>query len=202
MKAKGAELTVELPEPTLIGYFAKPVMACPEGFNVPGVEEICSVATCMARGVVDWSSEFRQNELWLFDSPELAWSAVPEETRRLCGLYAYRMFEVRYFQGKQVPSVIPEVNPMPLDGSFLKLGYDLVSRECHTLVSRTCGGQFGHSPLSCNGLAKEVPTNRYCLLDTIEEAFAIAPTLEVPGQPLRGEPGPYHIVEVWRQRRA
>ncbi len=87
---------------------------------------------------------------------------------------------------------------MPLDGSFINLGYDLVSRECHTLVSPTCGGQFGHSPLSCNHLAESVPTNRYCLLDTAEEAFALAPTLESSGC----EPGPYHIVEVWRQRRA
>jgi len=185
---------VEFPEPTLIGYFAKPTMACPEGFNVRGVEEICSVATCIARGAVDWSTEFQQNEMWLFDSPDLAWSAVPETLRPQCGLYAYRLFPLRYYLGQQVPSVIPPMKPMPLDNSFVKLGYDLVSCE-H-------GSQFAHSPLSCNGLGEEVPTNAHCLLATAEEAFALAPTLEVPGQPLRGEPGPYHIVEVWRQRRA
>lgn len=194
MKAKSAKPAVRIPDPTLIGYLAKPMMARPEGFNVQGVEEICSVATCIARGAIDWNSEFRQNEMWLFDSPELAWSAVPEAVRPQCGLYAYCLFPLRYYLGQRVPSTIPNVKPMPLDNSFIKLGYDLVSCE-H-------GNQLDHSPLSCNGLGEEVPTNRYCLLERAEDAFAIAPTLEVPGQPLRGEPGPYHIVEVWRQRKA
>ncbi len=202
MKAKAAKLTVEIPVPTLLGYFAKPTWKRPDWLKAPQVEEICSVSECMSRGDWDWINEWRHNGMWVFDSPDLAWSVVPESLRAQCGLYAYRMFPFRYFLGQKVSSAIPEVNPMPLDGSFINLGYDLVSRECHTLVSPTCGGQFDHSPLSCNHLAESVPTNRYCLLDTVEEAFALAPTLEVPGQPPRGEPGPYHIVEVWRQRRA
>ena len=71
---------------------------------------------------------------------------------------------------------------MPTNDWFIKLGYDLVScQNSH---------KSEHSPLSCNNLAAEVPTNRCCLLDRAEDAFTIAPTLEVPRQPMRGEPGP------------
>ena len=189
MKAKAA-----IPEPTLIGYFAKPTMKRPDWLKAPEVEEICSVSNCMSRGDWDWINEWRHNEMWVFDSPALAMSVVPEASRSACDVYAYRLFPVRYFKGSRQPFVISPVQPIQLEGSFDKLGYDLPSRETES--------EFGHSPLSCNHLASEVPTNRYCLLDTAEEAFAIAPTLEVPGQPMRGEPGPYHIVEVWRQRRS
>ena len=141
----------------------------------------------------DWINEWRHNEMWIFDSPKLARSVVPKPVLASCDLYAYKIFPVRYTAGTREVFSVPKVNPIPITADFQKLGYDLVSREANA--------EFGHSPLSCNHLAEEVPTNRYCLLETAEEAFALAPTLEVPGQPMRGEPGPYHIVEVWRQQR-
>ena len=90
---------------------------------------------------------------------------------------------------------LPEGAPLYEDMTpFELLGFDL--------VPRSYDNAFECSPLWCNRLAEKVTANRFCLLDTAEQAFALAPTLEVPGQPLRGEPGPYHIVEVWRQRPA
>lgn len=192
MKAKAPKLTESIPEPTLIGYFAKLTMKRPDWLKAPQVDEICSVSDCMSHGDWDWINEWRHNEMWVFNSPALALSVVPKESRELCDVYAYRLFPVRYFKGTRQPFVTPTVSPVLLHSDFEKLGYDLVSRETET--------EFGHSPLSCNHLAAEVTTNRFCLLNTAEEAFTLAPTLEVPGQPMRGEPGPYHIVEVWRQR--
>jgi hypothetical protein len=193
VKAKPTKPAEEIPEPTLIGYFARPTSARPAGFEPNHVEWIASVADCVGHQTgFDEHFDWQDNGMSLYDTPELAWSIVPEALRSQCDLYAYWTFPVHFVLGRQVPFKLKCVNPVPMDDTFSRLGYDLVSRE-H-------GCQFNHSPLSCNGLAEQVTVNRYCLLDTAEEAFALAPTLEVPGQPMRGEPGPYHIVEVWRQR--
>jgi len=194
MKAKAPNSRAEIPEPTLIGYFAKPTMKRTEWLNAPKVEEICCFAECQINPLFDWISEWRHNELWVFDSAELAWSVVPEQLRSDCQLFAYRMFPVRYRLGSSEEYQLPPVSPISLDSSFELLGFDL--------VPRSYDNAFECSPLWCNRLAEKVTANRFCLLDTAEQAFALAPTLEVPGQPLRGEPGPYHIVEVWRQRPA
>ena len=54
------------------------------------------------------------------------------------------------------------------------------------------------SPLSCNSGAKEFPVNRYCLIDTLEEALRIAEAIDKDGG---YEPGPYGIMSVWEQIR-
>ncbi|MEQ2005473.1 MAG: hypothetical protein ABMA26_01645 [Limisphaerales bacterium] len=152
----------------------------------------------MSRADWDWINEWRHNEIWLYDSPELALSVVPAETRTACDLYGYRLYPVRFAKGIRKPFTFPDVKPAALNGSFERLGFDLFSRTFESVSE--CAPFFECSPLSCNNLAAELSTNRYCLLDTAKEAFALVLTLEVPGQPIRGEPGPYHIVEVWRQR--
>lgn len=200
MKSKAAKPSVEIVDPTLIGYFAKLTLKRPDWLKAPQVEEICSASNCMSRADWDWINEWKHNLVWLYDSPEQAQGVVPTEHRSACDLYAYRVFPVRYVKGSRKSFNFPDVQPESLNGSFESLGFDLFSRDFETVSE--CAPLFGCSPLSCNNLAAEVPTNRCCLLDTAEEAFALAPTLEVPGQPMRGEPGPYHIVEVWRQRRA
>jgi hypothetical protein len=179
-------------QPTLIGYFAKLNRKGTDWLKSVLVEEICSASHCMSGCEWDWINEWRHNELWVFDSPALALGVVPEEKRKKIDLYAYWLFSVRFIEGQREAFAIPEVNPVPMDESFENLGFDL--------VSRSCGNSFECSPLSCNGVAEVVPTNRYCLLDSFKGALALGPTLEAPGQPLRGEPGPYYIIEVWRQR--
>ncbi len=51
---------------------------------------------------------------------------------------------------------------------------------------------FECSPLSCNGMAGEIPVNRYCLLDNVEQALRVAARFDEE-QP---EPGDYFVVEV------
>ena len=179
-------------EPTLIGYFARPTMKKADWPNSNRVEEIASASTCMSGCDWDWINEWRHNDLWVFDSPDLAMGVVPEDKRASCDLYAYRMFPIRYVEGRAEEFIIPPVEPIPLDASFEMLGFDIVSRYC--------GNCFECSPLSCNGLAEVVPTNRYCLLERLEDALCLAPTWEADGK-TRPEPGPYYIVEIWRRRR-
>ena len=53
---------------------------------------------------------------------------------------------------------------------------------------------FGHSPLSCNLLAREVRVNGYCLVDGREEALRLAARFNKK-QP---EPGAYFAAMVAR----
>jgi hypothetical protein len=184
-----------IPEAVFIGYIARPKVERPEWRDLKpaGVESICSVAQCSVPEGFDELYDWRDNGMRVYDTPELAWGIMEVSLRPQCDLFAYWTYPVRYVLGSRQKYSIPTVKPVPMDNSFTRLGYDVVSWEPNHSF-------FGHSPLSCNGLAAEVPVNRYFLLATAEEAFALAPTLEVPGQPMRGEPGPYHIVEIWRQR--
>lgn len=43
-----------------------------------------------------------------------------------------------------------------------------------------------------------IPVNRYCLLETAEDALRRAREFSAPGG---GEPEPYVAVEVWRSRK-
>jgi hypothetical protein len=174
--------------PVLIGYFPKRTERQPDWLKAPNVEEICSVSDCVSSGPEDWIEAWRHNEMWVFDTPELAWSIVPPAEREAFDLYAYFLFPVRFTDGKREPFVIPPVSPQPLSGDFERLGYDVVSRS-----TDAC---WEHSPLSCNHMAEEIAVNRHCLIDDAETALRLPEEFEKR----HCEPGPYLIVEVWRWR--
>jgi hypothetical protein len=176
--------------PTLIGYFPKRTLKRPDWLKAAGVEEVCSVSTRVSEAPDGWIDHWRHNEMWVYDSPELAWSVVPETLRAEFDLYAYQMFPVEFAKGEQRPFAIPPLHVQPLSASFERLGYDA--------VSRSCGSSFECSPLSCNYMAEHVPTNRHCLVDDADTAFRIASEFEAGGC----EPGPYYAVEVWREKHA
>ena len=175
--------------PTLIGYFAKRTVGRPDWLRAPGVAEVCSVSCCVSEDPDGWIDHWRHNAMWVYDTRELAWSVVPETVRGEFDLYAYQMFPVEFVDGEQRPFAIPQLNVEPLPASFDRIGYDA--------VSRSCGNNFECSPLSCNHMAEHLPTNRYCLIDEADSAFRLAAQCEAGGC----EPGPYFVVEVWRERR-
>ncbi|RYD83747.1 MAG: hypothetical protein EOP84_07430 [Verrucomicrobiaceae bacterium] len=175
--------------PTFIGYFPKRTEKRPDWLSAAGVEEVCSMADCVSSGPDGWLNHWRHNEMWVYDTPALAWSVVPSETRGEFDLYAYFLFPLHFVEGREEPFQIPALNPAPLDASFHRLGYDLVSRWANST--------FEHSPLSCNHLAEEIPVNRFCLIDDAQTVLRLASEVEAMG----AEPGPYHVVEVWRQTR-
>lgn len=53
---------------------------------------------------------------------------------------------------------------------------------------------FACSPLSCNGLASEIPCNAHCLFSSMEELIARLDG----GLLVNAEPGPYRIFGVYR----
>ncbi len=173
--------------PILIGYFPKHTERKPDWLSAAGVEEICSVSCCISQDPDDWVTKWLHNEMWVYDTPEMAWSVVPDSLRPTFDLYAYKLFAVLFEKGEQKPFPLPELNVQPLSDSYTQLGYDV--------VSRSCGTAFECSPLSCNLMAKETTVNRYCLLDDWQIAFRKATEFEESGC----EPGPYVVVEVWRE---
>ena len=173
--------------PTLIGYFPKRTEKHPDWLKGSGVEEICSASKCISRGPEDWIQFWRHNEMWVFDTPELAISIAPKKEAQEFDIYAYKMFPVRFLEGKQEPFNIPKLEVRPLTPAFEFLGFDIVSYEYN---------DFHHSPLSCNSMAEKTQVNRHCLVDHAETALQLAETFERDGC----EPGPYHVVEVWRMK--
>jgi hypothetical protein len=93
---------------------------------------------------------------------------------------------MRFLQDREEPLEIDVQNVEPLPASFVSLGFDV--------VNKTFSAFFECSPLSCNGMADEVPVNRFCLLATLTEAvtFAQRCAREEP------EPGPFYVIEVLR----
>jgi hypothetical protein len=172
----------------LIGYFPKKVVQRMEWLKAGGVKAIRSVSECMAKGPPNWMEHWTHNEMWVYDTIAAAWAVVPAEERDEYEMQAYRMLPVKWNEGKRVEVELPELCVEPLPEDFENVGFDAVSLE------EGFAG-FGHSPLSCNGMAEEIATNEHCLLDDVEMAARVA------GRFSRGnaEPGPYYVVEVLRQ---
>ena len=123
--------------------------------------------------------------------------SVPDPNLSKFCLFCYRLLPIRFGVTGQpttvtvddlFPGSLPELPEEPDLSSYQCLGYDIV--ESHPLKTTILG--FGCSPLSCNGMAEEIAVNRYCLLDDLDNACAVATRFGVE-QP---EPGPYVVIEV------
>jgi hypothetical protein len=170
-----------------IGYFPKRTMTRPDWLKAAGVDEICSVSTCISPAPDGWIDHWRHNEKWFYDNQELARDIVPDGEKAAFEMYAYKLYAVQFDEGRELALVIPKLDIEPWGNSFERLGVDVVSKS----VAAT----FECSPLSCNGMAEHIAANRYCLFDGADEAFRHAAKFEAEGC----EPGPYFIVEVWRE---
>ncbi len=187
---------------TLVGYFPKKrttrsywASPYPDHPNAPfpvgdPVEEIGSISDCIAQGPEGWRDQRRHNFYDLYDAPELAWGVVPAEARAGFELFAYRLYPVQFEHGREEPiDLWWELAVESMPHSFVRLGWDAVQGGNHH--------GFGCSPLSCNMQASQVgipAVNRYCLVGSEQEGNELARHFSV-AEP---EPGPYCVVEVWR----
>jgi hypothetical protein len=212
-------MTITCPSPVFIGVRPKVRRVKPQDWCVcpqtDHVVEICSVSNCIADGppiAIDfdlgpssfyWATEQRISE-WILPMPEhpedrfcvCAYRAVPWE---FFGAETPRLLEPRQLFAGDYPLPLPE----PDLSAYQQLGYDVVEfTPCRLLdlesyqhsESTALWPGYGHSPLSCNGLAGHYPVNQYCLLDDIESAYQAGHAFgrEQP------EPGTYIIIEVLR----
>jgi hypothetical protein len=174
-----------LSTPLLIGYFPRRSDLPAKWSLSTNVAELCSVSHCLNPAPENWVEHWRHNDLGFFNTRQDALAILPPDAAGF-SLFAYRLLPIRYLKDQEQPVEITAQNVEPLPPSFISLGFDV--------VNKTLSAFFECSPLSCNDMADEVAVNRFCLLETLDEAIAFAERCarEEP------EPGPFYVVEVLR----
>ena len=170
------------------GYLAKRVSLRPDWLKAHQVTDIYSVSGCVSQDFADYVEFWKHNGFWLFDSPEVIQNIAHEKSIDLAGntLFYYELYE-KEFDGETWHVFGPDLSftthvEAPTDMNLE--GFDVVTFTGRNLPE--------HSPLSCNNLAEEIPTNPHCLLNSFDEAEAYVSRGIFNGS----EPGPYRIFSV------
>ena len=182
-------------EPVFVGFLARRVAPRPSDFLARApIDDVCSVSECISPGAPDRIQRWAHNAASFYDTEALAWSVVPDAERDTYMLFAYRALSIRFVDGDGEPwSPRDEWPGLPAEpdlSAYQRIGYDVVG--C------SGGAAFDCSPLSCNGVANEHPVNAHCLVDDVDVAMELGRAFTREGAGV--EPGPYHVVEVWRRR--
>lgn len=173
---------------TPAGYMAKRTQK-PDGFGVDTITDIYSVSGCVAEEFADYIDFWKHNAHWLFDSPEIIRAVARENSISLEGtsLFYYEVYE-QEFNGK---AWMPYEPDWSLPTSIVQPSAKVL--EGFDVVTFYAGNAPEHSPLSCNGLAKELRTNEHCLFDSFDEAYKNVTS----GAFDNSEPGPHRIFAVY-----
>jgi hypothetical protein len=171
------------------GFLAKRIVARPDWLNAANVRDIYSLSGCVSPDFADYVEYWKHNGFWLFDSPEIIHDIARQHSIDLVGtiLFYYEIYE-KEFDGQAwqpfEPDSPPGTNVIVPTEKRLE-GFDVVTFSNRALPE--C------SPLSCNHLASEVPTNSHCLFDSFDEAERLITN----GFFNDSEPGPYRIFSVY-----
>lgn len=172
------------------GYLAKKILPRPDWVTNQQVEEVITLSHCMAKDFARYIDYWQHNGHWLFDSPEKIQNLATEQKIDLNG-FRYFYYEIYSLQYKEDPKNwsaykhddFPTQVVVPKEKAWR--GFDVVNYYCRSTPE--C------SPLSCNNLAADLPVNRYCLLDSLQQAKKLLET----GTFDNSEPGPFRMVAVW-----
>lgn len=165
----------------------------PEGTT--GVTEVCSASDCISQPPQDWEKRWDFNRACCYGVAAEAAASIPAGQRAEYAVFAYWLFPGSADPSKMFDARLP---PLPAgDGptDYEVLGFDVVEMEPDAPSGPSRLPPFGHAPLSCNYLARELPVNEYCLVDSEDEARRLAERF-AEEQP---EPGTYFVVRVARQ---
>ena len=169
---------------------AKRICDRPDWLKAPNVVDIFSVSACNSESFLnDYIPLWKHNGYWLFDSPEIIRAIAQENSIDLQGtkLFYYAAYELE-FTGEIWRSFYPETSiPVNIIQPAQK------KQEGFDVVTFSVGRSPECSPLSCNGLAEELPTNSHCLFETFDEAE----TNLSAGKFVECECGPYRIIAVY-----
>jgi hypothetical protein len=171
------------------GFNLKRVAPSPDWLAAPHVREICSASACISKDFAEFTPFWRHNDFWLFDSPAVIDALVAEHQIEVAGT---RLLYFEAYEFEHIGDTPDDWVPLRLSGAFPPkveppatarlLGYDVV----------TWGDVLECSPLSCNGMARELSVNAHCLFDTLEAAKAAIDDGRFEGC----EPGIYRILSV------
>jgi hypothetical protein len=186
-----------LPDFVFLGFCAKRSLTAPFAGRA---REIASVSECLSKRASEWVKQWDFNRATCWNNEAQAWSLVPDESKDAFRVFAYRALPLLFGKtgiatpislDELFPKEQPDLPPEPALFRYSRIGYDIVERNP---AMGSLG--FGCSPLSCNGMAENLPVNDFCLLDDLETAMAAARRFGIE-QP---EPGPYLVIEVLAQR--
>lgn len=172
-----------------VGYMAKRISKKPDRLQAAQVVDVYSVSACVSEEFADYIDYWKHNGYWLFDSPVVIRDLARENSIELEGksLFYYEAHEME-FDGQAWHAYAPEKSPptnVSVPATKQLEGFDVVT--FYAKNAPEC------SPLSCNGVAKELRTNAHCLLDSFDEAYAHLNT----GKFNNAEPGPHRIFAVY-----
>ena len=184
-------------KPRTIGYLVKRTEGR-QTFPMGAVEEVCSVSCCISTAPAGQP----MRGMGFHPSESLALSDAERAADRSCDLYAYRLLPVAFGEDGEMRDLDEEerdalvaaeedVEPIPPD--YVCLGWDITNNS----LGWKNWGQFEDSPLTCSGLAEQIATNCYGLIEELDRALTAAP--EVIKGP--SDPGEYYLVQVWRKQR-
>jgi len=164
---------------TPMGYMAKKLemAGALENFNAPPhVEDVCSVSNCISKDFCDYIPFWKHNGFWVFDSPDILRECAEEGKASLEGmtLFYYEIFEQQYNAEKGEWELFTPEPSFPLDVKIPnEAGKKLFGFD---IATYSYGNSPECSPLSCNGLANEIPVNKHCLIDDFDEARRLLET--------------------------
>lgn len=181
-----------------LGYLAKKAWQ-PDATWDPerktGVAEVCSISDCMCRRPAGWEQRWGYNRATCYETIEAAKASVPSEDQGGYSVFAYWLVPPEGAAPGEFAFAALDASLPPLPDSsgptdFEELGNDVIGLAPFL-------PPFEHSPLSCNYLAMEVPVNRWCLIDAVEDARKLAGRWSAPET--APEPGTYYVVRVARE---
>lgn len=169
---------------------ARAVMSRPDWLGAAGVDDIYSVSGCMSAYFADYISYWRHNGYWLFDSPDIIREVARENEIDMTGkrIFYYEVHPEEYDDAAQLWRIF-----QPEDFGTQVVLPPVKNLEGFDVASFFAGTSPECSPLSCNGLASAIGTNRHCLLDS----FAVAKQALEEGGFVNCEPGPYRVFSVY-----
>jgi hypothetical protein len=172
-----------------VGYMAKRVYKTTDWLLPSKVVDVYSVSGHISEDFADYINYWKHNGYWFFNPPEIIRTIAVKEPVPLEGtsFFYYESYELE-FDGTSWQAYTPEPSfptnvALPTEKQLE--GFDVVT--FYSRAAPEC------SPLSCNGMAKELPTNAHCLFASFEEAEANVKK----GAFNNSEPGPYRIFSVY-----
>lgn len=172
------------------GYLYKQVVNKPDWLNAPQVEEIFSVSACLSADFADYIPHWQHNGYWFFNSPGVMQDIANQIGLSLAGMKLF--YYEAWFEQFEPPGRWTPFTPEPSFDTQIQIPQDKQLRG-FDVVTFSAGSSPECSPLSCNGLAAELPVNRYCLL----ESLAAGQIALEKGVFAAGEPGPHRLLAVY-----
>ena len=174
-----------------VGYMAKRVVSRPEWLKAPAVVDIFSVSNEMSPDFAEYITLWKHNGYWFFDSPDIIRQLAEERSIDLMGttLFYYEVYELEFDDAEN------KWRPCYPEPSFTTnvIAPARKNLEGYDVVTFCMGNEPEDSPLSCNGLATRIETNRHCLIESIDQAKQSVEE----GKFRNSEPGPYRIFAVY-----